>query len=101
MTMPFGTESPDVPRSAVVPTILVTDCGRDLADVLVHRLRTDGCLVLQAHNSVEALEIVRIHSRPIDLMVSSSGNDGRRLATVLNHFRSRMKILYVREYDES
>lgn len=81
--------------SSSVPTVLFAEHDRETCSSLVHRLRNDGCLVLEAQDGVEALEIARVHSRPIHLMVTGVDMDGRTLAATLKHFRPQMEVMFL------
>ena len=77
------------------PTILVAETDDSLRSSLIRRLRQHGYLVLEAQDAAEALEVVKIHSRPIDLMLTEEGPEGRTLATTLQQYRPKMSVVFV------
>jgi CheY-like chemotaxis protein len=77
------------------PTVIVTEENNDSREVLVDALRREGYLVLEAHNSPSALDIVRTHSRPIHLLLINENADHRILAHELQEYRREMNVLFV------
>ena len=80
--------------SPSVPTILVVERDSRL-DGLVKSLQQMGCLILRAADGPEAIEIVRVHSRPIHLMVAVENVNSRSLSATLLPYRPHMQILFV------
>lgn len=82
-------------NSLSFPTILVAELDGESRDWLVSRLRQQGYFVLEARDDGEALELVKIHSRPIHLMLTGGGPNARNLAAVLKPYRPKMCVLFV------
>lgn len=57
--------------------------------------------MLVARDKAHALEFVRIHSRPIHLMLSDGSTEGRILASTAKLYRQAMKVLFVSEDDQA
>lgn len=87
--MTYGFSFPTI----LVTVNLVTESGGRSA--LVRRLRTQGYLVLQAQGEGEALEIARVHSRPIQLLLTEEGLNGRSLAAKIKMYRPGMSVLFL------
>jgi len=83
-----------------LPTILVADQDGATRDQLVQDLRHQGYFVLVAEDETEALEIVRVHSRAIHLLITAESLNGRTLATTLKQYRPKMRALFVTRYSE-
>lgn len=77
------------------PTILVAEHDDGVRSSLVRQLQHQGYFVLVAHDAAEALEITRVHSRPIHLLLTEDGLDGRTLASALKQFRPDMRVLFL------
>jgi len=77
------------------PTILVAEEDGGLREVLVRNLQQQGYLVLEASDGAEALDIARVHSRRIHLMLTDGDADGRTLAATLKQYRPDMQVLFV------
>ena len=77
------------------PTVLVAETEDSPRDFLVRTLQQQGYLVLEAQDAAEALEMVKVHSRPIDLMLTEGGPEGRTLAATLQQYRPRMSVVFV------
>jgi CheY-like chemotaxis protein len=78
-----------------VPTILVAQDDIAICGALIRDLQRDGYFVLVAHDGPEATEIVRVHSRRIQLMLTSDSADGRTLAATLKPYRPDMQVLFI------
>ena len=76
------------------PTILVVGDYYGVGGLLVRDLRHQGYIVLVAQDGAEAIEVVRIHSRPIHLMLTADSMDGRTLAATLKQYRPKMQVLF-------
>jgi len=77
------------------PTILVAEDGISSQNELVRCLQHQGYLVLTARDSAQALEIVKIHSRPIQLMLTGESMRGHTLATTIKQYRPNITILFL------
>lgn len=77
------------------PTILVAEHENGVRSPLVRHLQHQGYFVLVAHDAAEALEITRVHSRPIHLLLTEDGLDGRTLASTLKQYRPNMHVLFL------
>ena len=77
------------------PTILVAEHDNDVRSPLVRHLQQQGYFVLIAHDANEALEIARVHSRPIHLLLADESLDGRSLAATLKQYRPNMHVLFI------
>lgn len=82
-------------NSLSFPTILVADLDSESRDWLVSRLRQHGYFVLEARDDGEALELVKIHSRPIHLMLTGGSPNSRNLAASLKPYRPQMCVFFV------
>jgi hypothetical protein len=80
---------------AGIPTVLVNECDSGLHGRLIQALQCQGYFVLEAHNASQALEFVKIHSRPIHLMVTNDGPGGRNLASIVKMYRRAISVLFV------
>jgi CheY-like chemotaxis protein len=80
------------------PTILLAVDDDQLRAFLLTELKYRGYLVLQAQDGPEAVEIVRLHSRPIQLMLTAESVDARALAATLKKYRPDMRVLFVARY---
>ncbi|MEO8594929.1 MAG: hypothetical protein ABI759_16535 [Candidatus Solibacter sp.] len=58
-------------------------------------LQRDGYLVLESRDEDEAMDIIRLHSRPIHLMLIDESAYGRELAARLNQYRPQMQVVFV------
>jgi len=79
------------------PTILVAE-DQCVGDSLVRDLQHEGYFVLVAHDGFEAIEIARVHSRPIHVMLTADTADGRALATELKQYRPHIQVLFITQY---
>jgi hypothetical protein len=82
-------------RSSSFPTVLVAVCANGLAKPLTLDLLSQGYFVLEARNEVDALEVVKIHSRPIHLMLADGNPQGRALAATVKQYRRQISIVFV------
>ena len=76
------------------PTILVAHCSCG-SDALVKNLRQQGYHVLEAKDAIETVEIARVHSRPIHLMLTDESTNSRSLAATLKQYRPHMSVLFI------
>jgi CheY-like chemotaxis protein len=100
MLSPDGDPPKQNGRRNGFPTILVAEREGDVRKALVLMLQNDGYLVLEADDEIEAIEIARVHSRPIHLLLTGEDLDSRTLAATLKHFRPQMEVLFVPERPE-
>jgi hypothetical protein len=84
-----------ITESVCIPTVLVARWDIKPKDCIVATLQAEGCLVLVARDAAEALDIVRVHSRPIHLMLTHGSPEGRLLASTAKEYRRKMTIMYV------
>src|SRR5262249_15596821 len=76
-----------------IPTILLS--GSAVCQTFVYALQHRGYLVLESQSDAETLELVRLQSRSIHVMITDEGTDGRSLAQRLRPFRPQMQVLFV------
>jgi hypothetical protein len=77
-----------------LPTVLVAGPLK-VRDPLVEDLQHEGYLVLESKDGAEANEIVRVHSRPIQVMLIDESAHGRTLGAKLAQYRPHMRVLYI------
>jgi CheY-like chemotaxis protein len=77
------------------PTVLVAELEKEISDLLTSNLRRFGYFVLEAEDAAEALEVVKIHSRPIHLMLTSAGPHSQNLAATVKPYRPHMGVIFV------
>jgi CheY-like chemotaxis protein len=77
------------------PTILVAEADDVLQSTLAQELRQEGYFVLVARDEPEAVEIARLHSRPIHILLTVESRDGRMLAATLKQYRPNMRSLFI------
>jgi|SRR5579883_2054622 len=86
--------------TAGIATILFVRCnGR--AEALVRNLQQQGYLLLHAADAAEAIEIARVHSRPIHIMIAEENVDSRSLAATLKLYRPQMRVLFLTQFTSS
>jgi len=86
-----------------VPVVLVVDDDQAVREVAARVLRRAGFRVLQAGDGGEALDIVRAHDGPVDLVLTDvvmPGMNGRELGERLGVEWPDTKILYMSAYTE-
>jgi len=83
-----------------LPTILVADQDDAVRNPLVRDLSHEGYFVLPAKDEIDALEIVRVHSRPIHLLLTDESMNGRTLAATLQQYRPKMHALFITRYPQ-
>jgi hypothetical protein len=89
-------------RSSYVPATITRGISDDpsagkgllLRSALARMLRGHGYLVLEAHDVPKAFELVRMHSRPIHLLIMGMSFD-ETLAPTLKPYRPNMHALRV------
>jgi CheY-like chemotaxis protein len=84
-----------VTTKSVVPTILVAGLNQAYRDWLVSSIQQQGYFVLEAEDDSEAIELVKMHSRPIHLLLAGEGSAGRSLAMTVKPYRPAMRVLFV------
>jgi CheY-like chemotaxis protein len=77
------------------PTILVAEDDQRCGGSLVRDLEHQGYFVLVASDGPEAIEIARVHSRPIHLLLTGESINGRTLAAMLKRYRPEMRALFI------
>ena len=77
------------------PTVLVVVDDAELRHALVRSLQQNGYFILEEYNAASALHILRIHSRPVHLMLLSKSISGGVLASALKQYRPETKVLLV------
>jgi ActR/RegA family two-component response regulator len=82
--------------NASLPTVLAVELDNGYRDRLIGGLRKLGYIVLEARDSGEALDRVRIHSRHIHLLLIHGDANGRNLAATLKPYRPDMEVIYIR-----
>src|SRR5690242_10414728 len=81
--------------SASLPTVLAAELDTRYRDHLMGGLRKRGYIVLEARDSGEALDRIRIHSRHIHVLLVNGDPGGRDLAATLKPYRPDMEIMFV------
>ena len=77
------------------PTVLVAGGSNGVRELLTFNLKAQGYFVLEARDEAEALEVVRTHSRPIQLMLTDGSPDGRALASTVKQYRRQIRVVFV------
>ena len=91
---PFPPAAPMPNYNWPLPTILVAGSPPPSSDA-VAVLQRDGYLVLESRDEGEAMEIVRMHSRPIHVMLIDESALGHTLASRLTMYRPQMRVLFI------
>jgi len=84
-------------------TVLVVEDEELLLSLIQEALEMHGYHVLKAGNAMEALELVKGHDAPIDLLLTDvvmPHQNGRELADLLSPLHPEMKILFMSGYTE-
>ena len=84
-------------------TVLVVEDEELLLSLIQEALEMHGYHVLKAGNPLEALELVKGHNAPIDLLLTDvvmPHQNGRELAELLSPLHPEMKILFMSGYTE-
>jgi len=93
---------PAAPRDVTgQDTILIVEDEDPVRAFAARALRLRGYNVLEANGGEAALETVRNHPRPIDLLVSDvvmPGMDGPTLARAARRLRPEMRVLFMSGY---
>jgi CheY-like chemotaxis protein len=80
------------------PTVLLVDDHEPLRSLTRNYLEAEGCVVLEAGGSAEALLLASDFARPIDLLLTDirmPGMNGRELAERLQSSRPEISVLYM------
>lgn len=77
-----------------LPTVLIAGASPQISDA-VDVLQRDGYLVLESHDENETMDIIRLHSRPIHVMLIDESVFGRNLASRLNPYRPQMRVVFM------
>jgi CheY-like chemotaxis protein len=84
-------------------TILLVEDDEQVRRFALSQLKSLGYNVLQAHNGVEAMELIE-HNKQIDLLftdvVMPGGMSGRQLADAARQRRPGLKVLFTSGYNE-
>ena len=62
---------------------------------MVHSLRQDNCLVLEADSLSRVLDVVKVHSRPIHVLLLDVSIGDLALAALVQRYRSGIQVLFV------
>jgi signal transduction histidine kinase/CheY-like chemotaxis protein len=84
-------------------TVLLVEDEPHVAALVASALKKTGYVVLQASNATQALEIVRAHATPIDLLLTDvvmPGMNGRQLADEVKLTRGETRVLYMSGYSD-
>jgi hypothetical protein len=77
------------------PTVLVARDHDGLDGSLVSSLQHSGFLVLEAENWEQVFNVVKVHSRPIHLLLADVSMDAR--VPILKKHRSELQVLVVKK----
>lgn len=77
------------------PTVLVAHDDEGLRRTLGDCLRQEGYHVLEAHQWTTVFDLVKVHSRPIHLLVADVSMDAR--VPILKSHRSDLQVLLVKK----
>jgi hypothetical protein len=77
------------------PTVLIACEDDGLGGSLVNSLQRNGFHVLEADNWAHLLDVVKVHSRPIHLLVADVSMDAR--VPILKRHRSELQVLFVKQ----
>jgi ActR/RegA family two-component response regulator len=77
------------------PTVLIVQDDDGVRASLAQDLRDLGYLVLPARIVSEAVEIARIHSRPIQVLLTDEDESGRLLAATLRQYRPNIQVVFL------
>ncbi len=79
-------------------TVLVVDDFEDVRDLVQFILEQEGCQVLSAGDGPSAIEVMRRHEGPIDVLVTDAtlpGMDGFELARLVALERPEVAVLFM------
>ena len=86
---------PDPLKMQEFPTVLVARNDEGLDDALVRRLQLNGFHVLEADDWGNLFHVVRVHSRPIHVLVADVSMDAS--VPILKAHRSGLQVLLVKK----
>ena len=75
------------------PTVLVARDDDGLNDALISCLQRNGFHVLEAHDWEHVVDVVRVHSRPIHLLLVNESVDAQ--VSIVKEHRSELQIMVV------
>ena len=93
----------DTGRRSGSETILVVEDDPPVAAVVAISLKQAGYTVLEAANADQALDVVRRHEAPIDLLLTDvvmPGRNGRELTSDISKMRREIRVLYMSGYSD-
>src|ERR1700687_970819 len=96
-------ETPTAPISTRAEAVLVVEDELEVRDLASEFLRSAGYMVLTACNGTEALALVKLTNKKIDLLLTDvvmPKMRGTELAQRLKAARPRLKVLYMSGYPE-
>jgi CheY-like chemotaxis protein len=77
------------------PTVLVVRDDEGLGGPLVNSLQRNGFHVLEADNWAHLLDVVKVHSRPIHLLLADVNMDAS--VPILKRHRSELQVLFLKK----
>ncbi len=77
------------------PTVLVARDDDGLDGTLIHCLQRNGFHVLEAHDWERVFNVVRMHSRPIHLLLVNESMDAH--VSILKEHRSELQVMFVKK----
>jgi CheY-like chemotaxis protein len=93
--------SPLPPLSSGTETLLIVENETAIRNLLQMALRKNGYTVLAAESGREALELVRVHAGPLDLLITDvmmPDMDGPELVRQLTTIRPETRTLFMSGY---
>ena len=77
------------------PTVLVARDDEGLHGTLIDCLQRNGFHVLEAHDWEHVFDVVRVHSRPIHLLLVDESMDAH--VPILKKHRSELQVMFVKK----
>jgi DNA-binding NtrC family response regulator len=77
------------------PTVLVAHNDEGLRSMLGDCLRREGYHVLEAHHLTKVFDVVRVHSRPIHLVLVDVSMDAH--VPILKKHRSELQVVFIKK----
>jgi DNA-binding NtrC family response regulator len=77
------------------PTVLVARDDDGLNGALISYLQRNGFHVLEAHDWERVVDVVRVHSRPIHLLLVTESMDAH--VSILKEHRSELQVMIVKK----
>ena len=93
--------TPLPPQSSGTETLLLVENEAAIRNLLQMALRKNGYTVLAAESGREALELVRVHAGPLDLLITDvmmPDMDGPELVRQLTTIRPETRTLFMSGY---